>query len=51
VTAGQTVAIIEAMKMESPVPSPSGGIVRRIYVNERQQVTPGPPLFALGPAA
>jgi len=51
VTAGQTVAIIEAMKMESPVPSPSGGIVRRIYVNERQQVTPGAPLFALGPAA
>jgi urea carboxylase len=49
VEAGQTVAIIEAMKMESPVPSPLGGKVRRIYVSERQQVTPGAPLFALEP--
>jgi urea carboxylase len=47
VQAGQTVAVIEAMKMESPVPSPLGGKVRRIYVTERQQVTPGAPLFAL----
>jgi urea carboxylase len=51
VATGQTVAIIEAMKMESPVPSPQGGIVRRIYVSERQQITPGAPLFALEPAA
>ncbi|MBW8755821.1 MAG: carboxyltransferase domain-containing protein, partial [Sphingomonadales bacterium] len=50
VEAGQTVAIIEAMKMESPVPSPLGGKVRRIYVGERQQVTPGAPLFALEPS-
>ncbi len=47
VQSGQTVAVIEAMKMESPVPSPLGGIVRQIYVSERQQVTPGAPLFAL----
>jgi urea carboxylase len=49
VEAGQTVAVIEAMKMESAVPSPLGGKVRRIYVSERQQVTPGAPLFALEP--
>jgi len=47
VASGQTVAIIEAMKMESPVASPLGGKVRRIYVSERQQVAPGAPLFAL----
>ncbi len=47
VAGGQTVAIIEAMKMESPVASPLGGVVRRIYVSERQQVAPGAPLFAL----
>ena len=50
VEAGQTVAVIEAMKMESPVPTPLGGKVRRIYVSERHQVTPGAPLFALEPA-
>jgi urea carboxylase len=51
VEAGQTVAIIEAMKMESPVPSPLSGKVRRIYVSKRQQVTPGAALFALEPEA
>lgn len=51
VSPGQTVAIIEAMKMESPVPSPLGGIVRRVYVSERQQVSPGAAMFALEPAA
>jgi urea carboxylase len=49
VAAGETVAVIEAMKMESPVPSPLGGKVRQIYVSERQQVAPGAPLFALEP--
>jgi urea carboxylase len=38
------------MKMESAVPSPLGGKVCRIYVSERQLVTPGAPLFALEPA-
>jgi urea carboxylase len=51
VVPGQTVAVIEAMKMESPVASPRGGRVRRIYVAERQQVVPGAPLFALEPTA
>jgi urea carboxylase len=47
IAAGDTVAIIEAMKMESPVQSPLAGRVRKIYVGERQQVGPGAPLFAL----
>ena len=51
IEAGQQVAIIEAMKMESPVRSPFGGIVRRIYVSERKSVTPGAPLFAIEPDA
>jgi urea carboxylase len=51
VEAGQAVAVIEAMKMESPVPSPLGGKVRQVYVSERQLVTPGAPLFALEPSS
>ncbi|MCC6826896.1 MAG: urea carboxylase [Novosphingobium sp.] len=51
VVPGQTVAILEAMKMESPVPSPLGGVVRRVYVAERQPVSPGAAMFALEPAA
>jgi len=48
---GDTVAIIEAMKMESPVQAPFGGRIRKIYVGERQAVTPGAPLFAIEVAA
>ena len=51
IKAGQQVAIIEAMKMESPVRSPFGGLVRRVYVSERKLVTPGAPLFAIEPDA
>jgi urea carboxylase len=48
---GDTVAIIEAMKMESPVQAPFGGRIRKVYVGERQAVTPGAPLFAIEVAA
>ena len=51
IEAGQQVAIIEAMKMESPVRSPFAGMVRGIYVSERKLVTPGAPLFAIEPDA
>jgi urea carboxylase len=44
---GQEIAVIEAMKMESPVLSPHSGIVRRIYVDERKSIAPGAPLFAI----
>ena len=47
VTAGDTIAVIEAMKMESPVTSPVGGTVRRIYVRERQSVAPGGAMLAM----
>ncbi|MFS0772031.1 urea carboxylase [Sphingomonas sp. 1P08PE] len=47
VTAGETIAIIEAMKMESIVASPVSGTVRRIYVHQRQSIAPGAPMLAV----
>jgi len=47
VKAGETIAVIEAMKMESPVISPVDGTVRRIYVQERQAVAPGGAMLAV----
>ncbi|SNT16780.1 urea carboxylase [Sphingomonas laterariae] len=50
VEAGEVIAIIEAMKMECQVTSPTAGIVRRIYVEERQAVSPGGAMLAIEPA-
>ncbi|MBA3053541.1 MAG: urea carboxylase [Sphingomonadales bacterium] len=50
VQAGDTIAIIEAMKMESPVHASVAGIVRKLFVAERQPVTPGAALLAIEPA-
>ncbi|MBC2666861.1 urea carboxylase [Novosphingobium flavum] len=47
VVAGDTIAVIEAMKMESPVIAPVSGTVRRLYLSERQPVSPGAPLIAV----
>ena len=47
VAAGETIAILEAMKMEFPVLSPSAGTVAALYVAERQTVSPGAPVLAL----
>jgi len=47
VTAGETIAVLEAMKMEFPVLSPAAGTVAALYVAERQTVTPGAPVLAL----
>ncbi|MBB5713821.1 urea carboxylase [Sphingomonas aerophila] len=47
VTAGDTIAIIEAMKMESAVISPVSGTVREIYVQEKQSLTPGGAMLAV----
>jgi urea carboxylase len=47
VEAGETIAILEAMKMEFPVVSPATGTIAALYVAERQSVTPGAPMLAL----
>ncbi|MDQ4419326.1 urea carboxylase [Sphingobium sp. DEHP117] len=47
VKAGDTIAIIEAMKMECAVQSPGAGTVAAIYVQERQALQPGAPMLAL----
>ncbi|MEM7687727.1 MAG: urea carboxylase [Pseudomonadota bacterium] len=49
VEAGQTIAVIEAMKMESPLESPASGTVAALYVSERQPVEPGAAMLALTP--
>ena len=41
VDAGQTVATIEAMKMEAAITAPKGGTVDRIAVSETAQVEGG----------
>jgi len=47
VTAGETIAVMEAMKTEFPVASPAAGTIVALYVAERQSVTPGAPMLAL----
>ncbi|PNP96255.1 urea carboxylase [Sphingobium sp. SA916] len=47
VDAGETIAIIEAMKMECAVHSPGAGRVEALYVQERQSLQPGAPMMAL----
>jgi len=47
VEAGQTIAVIEAMKMESPLESPASGTVAALYIKERQPIEPGAAMFAL----
>ncbi len=47
VKAGDTIAIIEAMKMECAVQSPGTGTVAALYVQERQSLQPGAPMLAL----
>jgi len=46
---GAVIAVIEAMKTECDVPSPSAGIVRRVYAEEKQPIAPGAPMIALEP--
>ena len=44
---GAVVAVIEAMKAECSVNSPSAGVVTGVYVQENQAVAPGAALIAL----
>ena len=47
VAAGETIAVLEAMKTEIPVESPSAGTVVALFVAERQMVAAGTPILAL----
>ncbi len=49
VETGQTVATIEAMKMESAIGAPSDGVVTRLAVGAVSQVLPGDLLLVLRP--
>ena len=47
VNAGDTLIILESMKMEIPVVAPRAGVVKAILVAEKQQVAEGEPLAVL----
>ncbi|MDQ6716267.1 MAG: pyruvate carboxylase subunit B, partial [Actinomycetota bacterium] len=48
VSAGQTVATIEAMKMEAAITAPVGGVVERLAISATQQVEGGDLLLVIG---
>jgi acetyl-CoA carboxylase biotin carboxyl carrier protein len=48
VSEGQTVVILESMKMEMPVESPGAGKVCAVLVKEGDSVEEGAPLVELG---
>ena len=48
VNAGDTLLIVEAMKVMNPITAPSGGIVKRILVADAQPVEFDQPLVVLG---
>ena len=47
VNSGDTLIILEAMKMEIPVIAPRAGTVKTVLVEEKQQVAEGQPLVIL----
>jgi biotin carboxyl carrier protein len=47
VNAGDTLIVLEAMKMEIPVAAPRSGTVKAVLVEERQQVAEGQALVVL----
>jgi acetyl-CoA carboxylase biotin carboxyl carrier protein len=47
VSEGDTLIVLEAMKMEIPVAAPRGGTVKTVLVEEKQQVAEGQPLVIL----
>jgi acetyl-CoA carboxylase biotin carboxyl carrier protein len=48
VNAGDTLVILESMKMEMPVEAPEGGVVKEIRVAPAQAVNEGDVLVVLG---
>ncbi len=49
VRAGQSVAVVEAMKMQNELTARRGGVVRELLVDERASVSAGQPLLRLAP--
>lgn len=47
VSEGETVVILESMKMEMPVESEDSGTVKEIHVKESQPVSEGDPIATL----
>jgi acetyl-CoA carboxylase biotin carboxyl carrier protein len=45
---GDTVVVLESMKMEMPVEAEDAGVVRKIHVREGQAVREGEALVTLG---
>jgi len=50
VSAGQRVAVVEAMKMETAVLAPTDGVVEEVFVQPNTQVDAGAPLLRIGAA-
>jgi len=50
VTAGQAVAVVEAMKMQNELVARNGGVVSDVLVKERESVSAGQKLVRLAPA-
>ncbi len=46
---GDAIVIVEAMKMEIPVPAPSSGVVREVLVSPGTAVLPGQTIAVVGP--
>ena len=44
---GQTLLVIEAMKVMNPIPSPHDGTVSAIFVEDKQPVEYGEPLIVV----
>jgi len=48
IEAGQALCIVEAMKVFTTVPAPFGGVVKRIFFDDGQEVSLGDPLVEIG---